>query len=71
MGHGRQESLRTDEAKAALLAWGRDADRAVGRRVAARPMMMLGGALAMGLVLSLALGGRKEPRGHRKGKCRC
>ncbi len=61
MGHGRPEPLTLDEAKAAIVEWGRHADRALGRRIASRPVTVLGAAFMAGLTLALVLP-RSKPR---------
>jgi hypothetical protein len=63
MGDGRPEPLTAIEAKAALLDWGRAADRAIGQRVASHRWMILGSAVAVGVLISL-VGSRKRPHGR-------
>ncbi len=66
MGHGRPKPLTPGEAKAGLLAWGRTADRALGRRVASHRWMILGGAVAVGAVISLAASASRRKRCRRR-----
>jgi hypothetical protein len=68
MGHGRTKPLSIVEAKADLLDWGRGADRAMGRRVASHRWIILGGAVAAGVLISLVASRRTKsgPRGARK-----
>jgi hypothetical protein len=68
MGHGRTKPLSIVEAKADLLDWGRAADRAIGRRVASHRWMILGSAVAAGVLISLAASRREQsrPRGARE-----
>lgn len=65
MGHGRPKPLTVGEAKAAIIAWGENLDRALGRGIAHHPWATLGGAVAVGIVLA-QFGSRKRRRDRRR-----